>query len=82
MNTAAVSKHPWELLPGLVEAEILTKEQAARIVLAHEEANRRALLEIHALIPDLLHQELIEEAGAKRIRDVVTKAAREGMPDL
>lgn len=39
-------------------------------------------MEIHALLPELQHQELIDEIGAAKIRAVVTKAAREGMPDL
>lgn len=82
MTSVAQVKHPWELLLGLVDAEILTKDDAKRVVLAHEEANRRALLEIHALLPELQHQELIDERAVKKIRDVVTKAAREGMPDL
>ncbi len=77
-----MNKHPWELLPLLVEADILTKEQARGIVLAHEDANRRALQEVHALLPELMRDELIDPRGAQRIQRVVAGVARNSMPDL
>ena len=75
-------KHPWEILPMLVEADILSREEAKHIILAHEDANRRALQEIHALIPELMARELIDPHGAEKVRAVVIKAMRDGMPDL
>ena len=76
-----VSKHPWEILPELVLAEILSKEDARGLVLAHEDANRRSLLEIHAAIPELLARGWIEPDGADHLRRIVIKASRESMPD-
>ena len=80
MQTAP--KHPWEILPSLVEANILTTEQAARVELAHEDVNRRAMQEIHALIPELMERELLDPEGAAKLRSVVQKAIRDGMPDF
>jgi hypothetical protein len=78
------TKHPWSILIDLVNNDppILTADEARSVVLAHQEANRRALMEIHALLPELMHRDLIAEEGANKIRQVVTKAARDGMPDL
>lgn len=76
-----MTRHPWEILPDLVTANILTIPEARGVVLAHEDSNRRALMEIHALLPELLARDLIMESGAAKIRNVVLKATREGMPD-
>ena len=78
----SATKHPWAILPDLVRAEILTPIEARGIVLAHEDANRRALQEIHAILPELMAAGLLEEKGAHKIRQVVQRAARDGMPDL
>jgi len=81
--TAQQVKHPWEILIELVnnDPQILTADQARGVVLAHEDVNRRALMEIHALLPELLARDLLMEDGANKIRGVVTKATRDGMPD-
>ena len=80
----ATPKHPWSILIDLVNNEpaILTADEARGVVLAHEDSNRRALFEIHALLPELMARDLISEDGATKIRNVVIKATREGMPDL
>ena len=70
-----VSKHPWEILPELVLAEILSKEDARGLVLAHEDANRRALMEIHAAIPELIDRGLLQTGGADHLRRIVIKAS-------
>lgn len=77
-----MTRHPWEILPDLVAAEILTRDEARGIVLAHEDANRRALQEIHALLPELLATDLIDPRGAKRIQNAVAGITRNQMPDL
>ncbi len=77
-----MTTHPWAILPNLIESGILTQEEAKGIVLAHEDANRRALQEVHALLPELIHEDLLDPRGAAKIREVVVKAARDGMPDL
>ena len=84
IDAHAPAKHPWSILIDLVnnDPQILTQDEARRVVLAHEEANRRALMEVHALLPELMARDLIAEEGAHKIRNVVTKAARDGMPDL
>ena len=75
-------RHPWEILPDLVGAEILTRDEARGMVLAHEDANRRALQEIHALLPELLATDLIDPKGAQKIQHVVVGVTRNAMPDL
>ena len=74
--------HPWSILPALVDAEILSHDEAKRIVLAHENANRRALQEIHALLPELLHSQDLTERGHRKLVTVVTKAAQREMSDI
>lgn len=82
--TTTHPKHPWSILIDLVNNDppIVTPLEARGVILAHEDANRRALMEIHALLPELMALDLIAEEGARRIRGVVTKATRDGMPDL
>ena len=76
--------HPWEILIALVnnDPQILTPEEAKGVVLAHEDANRRALQEIHALLPELMARDLLQPEGHKKLVEVVTRAARQGMPDM
>lgn len=77
-----MTKHPWEILPMLVDTGILSREEAKGVVLAHEDANRRALQEIRALLPELVHSELLDPRGAQKIQNVVTGVLMRGMPDL
>ena len=76
------SKHPWEILPDLVDSEIITKEQANGIVLAHETANRRALQEIYALLPELRATDDITQRGFEKIRTVVQRSIQRESPDV
>ena len=77
-----MNEHPWRVLPALVEALILTPDEAKGIVLAHENANRRALQEIHALLPELMHSGDISEKGHRKLVTVVTRAAQREMSDI
>jgi hypothetical protein len=43
--------HPWEVIPRLVEAEILTKEQAGSLIL-NTNAYNRLMLELQSLVTD------------------------------
>lgn len=74
--------HPWEVLPALVDADILTRDEAKGIVLAHENVHRRAMMELNALMPELLAREEITAPGAQRVRQVIQRACANGMPDL
>ncbi len=76
-----MNAHPWSILPSLVTAEILTTVEAKRLVLAHENANRRALQEIHALLPELMAKDLLLPEGRDKLIEVVKRAARDDMPD-
>jgi len=44
--------HPWEVIPKLVEAEILTKEQAGSLIL-NTNAFNRLMLELQSLVTDV-----------------------------
>ena len=79
-----MSDHPWAVLPQLVTCNppILTPDEAKGIVLAHENANRRALQEIHALLPELLHTQDLTERGHRKLVTVVTRAAQREMSDI
>ena len=76
--------HPWAILVQLVNNDppILTPDEAKGVVLAHESANRRALQEIHALLPELMARGLLEPEGHKKLVEVVTRAFRNEMSDV
>ena len=78
----SASPHPWAHLPALVEAGVLTPEQARdEIVLAHKSAHRRAFRELQALIPEMLARGEIEPKGVERIQRVIVTAQGAELPD-
>ena len=68
-------------MPALVEADIVTKDEAKGLVLAHENVMRRALQEINAMLPELVAKGLLEPEGMEKLRRVVAKVTMDGMPD-
>ena len=74
--------HPWAILPALVEQGILTREDARSLVMGHQDMHRRALQEIHALLPELVQDGLLEMRGMERIRHVVLRVQMQETPDL
>jgi len=47
-----MSDHPWSVIPRLVEAEILTKEQAGSLIL-NTNAYNRLMMELQSLVTDV-----------------------------
>lgn len=76
------SKHPWETLPDLVEAEILTREDARSLVMAHLDINRRAVQDLNDILPELRANDDLTDRGLTRLRAVFIRASRDGLPDL
>lgn len=77
-----LSSHPWAILPQLVEAGILTEEQARDdIVLAHQHGFRRFFRELEALLPELLELELIDKRAVDKIRRILANAQAGSTPD-
>lgn len=81
MRTAAPQKHPWELLPALVDAEILTREQARDLVLSHLNVHKRAVSELKAELGTLVRDEQLTEAGFHRLSTILGRTAFEELPD-
>lgn len=76
------SPHPWAHLPALVEAGILSADEARdKVILAHESAHRRAFRELQALVPEMLARGEIEPKGVERIQRVIVAAQGAELPD-
>lgn len=74
-------KHPWELLPGLVEADILSKEQARDLVLSHLNVHKRAIAEIKAEASEMVRREELTPDGFQRLNMIIGRTAFEELPD-
>lgn len=78
-----MSEHPWACIPALIEAKVLTPDQARDdIVLAHRSAHRAAMRELSGLLPELLQRGDLTSEGMTRIQRCLGRAQAEELPDL
>lgn len=76
--------HPWAIAIQMVnnDPQILTPEEAKRIVFAHENVLRRAIREVRMILPDLVQAEELTPRGMNRIEGALLRASHEESPDL
>lgn len=76
------SPHPWAHLPKLVEAKILTPEEARdNIIFAQRSTLRRAFRELQGLLVELHSRDEISQKGLERIQGVIIRAQADEAPD-
>jgi len=77
-----MSDHPWAHIPALIEAGVLTPEDARdNIVFAQRSTLRRAFRELNGLMPEMMMREEITPKGVERITGVIVRAQADEAPD-
>ena len=76
-----MSQH-WSILPALVEADIITKEDARSLVMGHQEMHRRIVQEILFTLPDLVEEGLMKQEGIPRIHKIAQRYQMLDTPDM
>jgi len=76
-----MSDHPWGQLPALVEAGILTTEEANGIIFAQRTTLRRGFRELQGLLVEMLARDEITPKGMERITSVIIRAQADEAPD-
>ena len=78
-----MAEHPWSLIPALIDAGVLTPDQAREeIVLAHKGISRRVMREMAGLLPELMQSGDLTQKGMQRIQTCLGRAQAEELPDL
>lgn len=78
-----MSEHPWATIPALIDAGVLTPQEAKdNIVLAHRSMHRRAMRELSGLLPELMGRGDLTGEGMQRIQGCLSRAQAEEIPDL
>jgi hypothetical protein len=76
------SNHPWAILPLLVEAEIISKEDARSLVMGHQDMHRRIVQEILFSLSDLVEKEEMTPEGVRRIHAICQRYQMLDTPDM
>lgn len=72
----------WSVLPVLVEAEIISKEDARSLVMGHQDMHRRIVQEILFTLPELIDLGFMQPEGIERIHKIVTRYQMLDTPDI
>mgnify|MGYP000013946100 CR=1 FL=1 len=77
-----MSDHPWAHIPALIEAGVLTPEDARdNIVFAQRSTLRRAFRELQGLLVEMHARDEITPKGLERIQGVIVRAQADEAPD-
>jgi hypothetical protein len=74
--------HPWSILPALVEAEILTKDEAKSLVMGHQDMHRRIVQEVLFTLPELVEAGLMQPEGIAHVHKIVQRYQMLDTPDM
>lgn len=77
-----MSDHPWAHIPALIDAKVITPEEARdNIIFAQRSTLRRAFRELQGLLVELHVREEITPRGLERIQGVLVRAQADEAPD-
>ena len=77
-----MSDHPWAHIPALIDAGVLTPEQARDdIIFAQRSTLRRAFRELQGALTELYGREEITPKGIERIQGIIVRAQADEAPD-
>lgn len=77
-----MSDHPWAHLPALIDAGVLTPEEAKEgIVFAQRTTFRRAFRELQGALVEMQARDEITPKGIQRIQGIIVRAQADEAPD-
>jgi len=83
VSAPVYSDHPWACIPALIEAKVLTPEDARDgIIFAQRSTLRRAFRELNGLLTEMLVREEITQKGVERLQSVIIRAQADEAPDV
>ena len=74
--------HPWECIPALIDAKVITPQEAnEHIVFAQRSTLRRAFRELQGAMTEMLVREEITPKGIERLQGIIIRAQADEAPD-
>lgn len=77
-----MSDHPWAHIPALIDAGVLTAEDAREgIIFAQRTTLRRSFRELQGMLTEMMVRDEITQKGVQRIQGLIVRAQADEAPD-
>lgn len=77
-----MSDHPWAHIPALIDAGVITPEEANRnIIFAQRTTLRRSFRELQGMLTEMMVRDEITPKGVERIQGLIVRAQADEAPD-